>query len=416
MASPITAALLNYEAKTWDEEIDRLRTALGAPNNPDLFPPHFLKSAFPKIGGRIVTIRRGEALLGAGFLFPRALANSRREFTMRLHRIKPNLDWDRQQVQAGVEARLKDERVVLYEPQSPHTYERTGQNIDGLEVGHPDAAEAAAIRAIQQKIWGSEPDFLYPADLHADDFRAATSLVVRAADRRVISFLFGFYKFSTEPLPPIWRQKYQGELRVESQVLGVLPGYRGRGLGTLLKRCQAEKARQEGIDVINWTVDPLLYGNAVLNFGFLRSVAFRFYPAHYTFKNALNQVPASRLEIVWLVNSDRVQRALTRVDKSTPLDLSTNRAIRKVNRGWNDLNFSADAPHLAFEIPAQWAALQKEDPAEALRWRETTDTLFQHYLGVEEGRYLITDVGTDAERTYLIAERVDPALLARLAR
>jgi hypothetical protein len=33
-------------------DIDNIRQELGAPHNPLLFPPHFLKSTFPKIGGK----------------------------------------------------------------------------------------------------------------------------------------------------------------------------------------------------------------------------------------------------------------------------------------------------------------------------------------------------------------------------
>ena len=70
---------------------------------------------------------------------------------------------------------------------------------------------------------------------------------------------------------------------------------------------------------------------------------------------------------------------------------------------------------VAIEVPSNWTALQNKDLEQALIWRETTDRIFQQYLGCDEGKYIVTGVGQDGERKYLIAEKVDLALLKHLA-
>ena len=86
----------------------------------------------------------------------------------------------------------------------------------------------------------------------------------------------------------------------------------------------------------------------------------------------------------------------------------------RVNDGWTNPLFNVDAPSIAVEIPADWAALQRTDLATAARWRETTDRLLAHYVGIQPGRYILTAPAQDGERRYLIGERVDEGLLARL--
>src|SRR2546430_14707361 len=59
----VVLGILDPKDADWPRHVDDLRTRLGAPHNPSLFPPHFLKATFPKIGGRI-------ALYGGGAAFP----------------------------------------------------------------------------------------------------------------------------------------------------------------------------------------------------------------------------------------------------------------------------------------------------------------------------------------------------------
>ena len=183
---------------------------------------------------------------------------------------------------------------------------------------------------------------------------------------------------------------------------------------TTSKKAQAENARREGIGIIHWTVDPLQYRNARLNFGQLRTLSFGFYPNYYSFRNELNQTPASRLVITWLINTARVQQGLE--GEQAIQDLRGNISTLRFEKNWTEAQLAEKPRSMAIEIPAHWTALQKDCPEQAARWRASTDRLFQHYLGCEEGRYIITGAGGDGAQKYLIADKVDAELLEKLGR
>ena len=413
MPTAVVPALIDTAAADWPGELDRLRALLGAPDNPTLFPAHFLKATLPKIGGAVVTFRRDGELDAAGFLFPRALQAGRRVYTLCFHPVAFDFDAAAAQARVGEVGRLLGgAEVVFHDPGAPQRYAEVAAGESGITLAAPSGAEAAAIPQLQARIWGTSPDFLYPADLHAAGFGPGSTLVARR-DGELVGFLFGFAKFGGSPLPARWARQFQGEFRQESQLLGVLPTVRQLGLGLLLKRRQGELARQDGVGVVNWTVDPLQFGNAVLNFGRLRAVAFDFYPDHYGFRNALNQVAASRFGITWLVQTAQVRRAIAGAERGPFVNLADHPAIARANDGWRVHRRDLAAPTIAIEVPADWTAVQHRDLAEATRWRETTDAVFAHYLGPQLGQYAIVDVGHDGDRRYLIAEQVTEAFLDR---
>lgn len=410
----LTVTLLEKGSGSWNTDIDGLRKLLGAPNNPYLFPPHYLKATFPNSGGLVAVFKRDQAVVGVGLLFPRRLQAGAQVFTLRFHRADRDLVIDPHRLAAQVEQRLGSGRAVYYDPAAPQQYDRTSWQIDFVQVGRPDEEEAQEIRNLQREIWGSEEDFLYPADIHSRGFCMGSSLVARLAGKPV-GFLFGLNKFGGSPLPTTWHQKYRGDFRLESQLLGVHPEHRRSGIGEILKRAQAELARKEGVHIVNWTVDPLQYGNAILNFAKLKAVAFDFYTDYYQFRNRANQVTASRLGITWLVDSERVKLGLSNPSEVAILNLGADTEIPRVNDGWNILSPDSNSPTLAIEVPPDWTNLQGRDVQQAQMWREATDRLFHRYLGCEEGKYMITNVAQDGARRFLIAERIDPALLQRLA-
>lgn len=436
MTARLTVSILDRHAPDWETVIADLRVRLGGGDNLTLFPQHYLASTFPKIGGEVVRFSATGALRAVGFLFPRGLCAGRRIYTLRYHEVPVRVadmaaevpvraadTGARDDEYGGVSEQVRQllgavgellggARVVFYDPALPHRFDPTSQRLpNGLDLGAPDAAEAAAIREAQAAIWGAAQEGLYPADLHTIGFGAGTTLVARRGGE-LIGFLFGFYRFGGPPLPPAWAARYGDALRLESQLLGVQAIARKQGVGFLLKRAQAEEARAQGLGIVNWTVDPLQFGNAILNFGRLKAVAFDFYPEHYAFHNRLNQVAASRFGMTLLVASRRVRAALAAERGGTIVDLAGDTAVQRVNVGADGARLDADAPTLAIEIPANWTAVQRDDRDLAQRWRATTDRLFAHYLGPEPGRYAVTGVGQDGAACFLLAERVTPAWLA----
>ena len=412
MVLPLLATALDISCDSWPDEVDRLRTLLGAPHNPALLPAHFLKVTLARIGGRALQFEVDGSIVGVGFLFPRTLEDKTQVFTLRFHRSVTALPADSEALRDAARKTLGDVEVVFYDADDLHRYEPSFQRLDGVNLGRPSAAEAQMIRALQAQIWGSEPDLLYPADIHSADFGSSRSFVARV-DGQMAAFLFSFFKFGGSPLPDAWLSRVRSDLRMESQTMGVDPAQRGRGLATALKSAQADLARQAGIDVVNWTADPLQWPNAVLNFGRLRAVAFEFLPDYYAFRNELNRVAASRVALTWLVDSPRVRKD-TAERGSVDVASLVSVGAKRINEGSDWESIDTGESTLAVEIPHNWTALQAMDPERAVRWRESTDRLLAKILGHEPGQYALTSVAEDGAHRYLIAERVTSLLLESL--
>lgn len=394
--------LLNPGDSSWPARVDEVCAQLGAPANPALFPPQFLHVTLPKIGGQIVVGEEGSDLVCAGFLFPRAVQAGKREYTLRFHQVGTHTA-DPLSLVDAVQAALNCGKITLYDPSAPQEYQATHAVIGAFDIGAPDADEAAAVREMQRHIWGATVGYLYPSDIHSLGFCPGTSLVGRA-EGKPVGFTFGFWRFGNESTPA-WAVGHRTDLRIESQTLGVLPEARQGGLGFLLKRRQAELALESGIDIIHWTVDPLQFANGVLNFNKLGGVAFDFYPSYYPFRNALNQLPASRFNITWPLRSGRVAERLA--TRRRVLELADFGAVQVLNHGPVAANELVTTSKVAIEIPVDWTTLQARDLAQAARWRKTTDALLEDIVGFEPGKYGITDVATAGERRYLIGCRVD---------
>lgn len=415
------AKLIDPHSSTWNVAIDDSLQRLHPAADYTLFPAHFLKVVLPKLGGHFVTLEQDGTPHGVCLLFPRGLnedeaGDNRPVYTLRYHAFPAAPPLDEHGPQAIVDAvrhHVAEADLVYYNPAGPLHYQATSRTVGNIDVGRPNAEEAALIPELQHTIWGSPRESIYPGDIHSIEFAAGTSLAARADDQ-LAGFLFGFIKFGGTPLPADWVDRFNGALRLESQTMGVLPDYRGMRIGNLLKRMQADQAIQAGIGLVNWTADPLQYPNAALNFGLLRALAFDFYPDYYPFRNALNRVPASRFGITWLVQSERVQNVPLTGARSLILDLPQHPEIQRVNDGYEHLYYDADAAWIAVEIPADWTIMQQLDETAAARWRTATDDLFSHYVGTAPGQYVITGVATDHDRRFLIGQRVDDALWTHL--
>jgi predicted GNAT superfamily acetyltransferase len=432
------AYLLDSASPPWSAAIDEINTQLHAGNNPSLLPNQFLQVVLPKLGGKVLRLSEAGQEVGIGFLLPRGYSSkvgeqgsrqsdhednrqttshpSHSAYTLRYHALsadgRPTPDFAQAVIQA-VTPHLDGAEIYFYDPSAPLHYEATHQEIGSISIGHPNAGEAAQIPMLQKQIWGSSPEFLYPADMHSVEFDLGSSLVARV-DGQLAAFLFGFHKFGGPPLPADWTTRFRGDLRLESQTLGVLPDFRGMRIAKLLKQVQGEQAWQQGIGVINWTADPLQFPNAALNFGRLRALAFDFYPNLYPFRNQLNRVPASRFGLTWLVGSERVQNVPLTGGRALMLDLSYHPEVQRVNLGFDELDFEADGDYIAIEIPGNWTEVQQQDEEGALRWRDSTDQLFSHYVGTEPGQYVITGIATDREQHFLIGQKVNDALWEHL--
>ena len=99
-----------------------------------------------------------------------------------------------------------------------------------------------------------------------------------------------------------------GKPYLHSHMLAVLPQYRNAGIGRRLKLAQRDDAIARGIDLMEWTFDPLEIRNAHLNIARLGVIVRRYQPDFYGPSSSPLQggLPTDRLYAEWWLRSDRV--------------------------------------------------------------------------------------------------------------
>ena len=138
-----------------------------------------------------------------------------------------------------------------------------------------------------------------------------------------------------------------GKSFLHSHMTAVLPEFRDRGVGRRLKLFQRQDALKRGIDLIEWTFDPLDLKNAHFNFVRLGAVARRIIPNCYgvTESPLHGGLPTDRLVAEWWLNSDRVKSILA--DDVRPMKGSPERV----------------------PIPANLSEIKENDRAASTRYR-----------------------------------------------
>ena len=187
--------------------------------------------------------------------------------------------------------------------------------LTGIEEFHE------AVR-IQRIIWGFDELELLPVRMFVVAEKVG-GIVLGAFDReRMIGFCLA--------IPGL---RPGGQVYLHSHMLGVLKEYRDAGVGRQLKLAQREAALARGIDLIEWTFDPLDLKNAHFNIERLGVIVRRFVPNQYG------------------ITSSRLQAGLP-----------TDRCIAE----WHLTRKRKAAPVAArISVPAEIASLKEKNPARA---------------------------------------------------
>ncbi len=103
-----------------------------------------------------------------------------------------------------------------------------------------------------------------------------------------------------------------GHIYLHSHMLAVRKDYRNAGLGRRMKLMQREDALARGIELIEWTFDPLEIKNAYLNIEKLGAIARRYNINQYGITTSPLQggLPSDRLIAEWWLKSQRVETLL----------------------------------------------------------------------------------------------------------
>jgi len=105
-----------------------------------------------------------------------------------------------------------------------------------------------------------------------------------------------------------------GHVYLHSHMLAVRKEHRNSGLGRRLKLLQREDALARGIELIEWTFDPLEIKNSYLNIEKLGAIARRYNMNQYGITSSPLQggLPSDRLIAEWWLKSRRVETLLGR--------------------------------------------------------------------------------------------------------
>src|SRR5205807_5259165 len=150
--------------------------------------------------------------------------------------------------------------------------------------------EFAACEAMSRDIWGAAERNVVPRELLLT-MQHNGGLVHGAflPAGRLVGFCFAF----------LGRRETQ--LRLCSHQLGVLPEFRGSGIGIALKQAQRYDALRLGYELVTWTFDPLEARNAYINLHRLGCIARLYDRNHYgAMEDDLNRgLPSDRFEAEW---------------------------------------------------------------------------------------------------------------------
>ncbi|HET7697751.1 MAG TPA: hypothetical protein VFK57_18705 [Vicinamibacterales bacterium] len=239
--------------------------------------------------------------------------------------------------------------------------------------------DCRAVAALEREIWGYTD---------AEDVVPPPVLIVSIKRGGILLGAFdgaGVMQGFVYSIPSI----KDGRLAQWSHMLGVVPGARDGGLGFRLKLAQRDRALAMGIDLIEWTYDPLQALNAHLNFARLGVVVEEYEENIYGGSSSPlhSGSPTDRFVAEWKLTAPHVERRLAArgvglirdaAIVTAPLINPSRQAKQWLAPGAADL--TADAPRLLVEIPVDYPAMQQQEPALALDWRMATRAIFEHYF------------------------------------
>ena len=116
-----------------------------------------------------------------------------------------------------------------------------------------------------------------------------------------------------------------GHAYMHSHMLAVVASHRNAGIGRRLKLAQREEALARGIELMEWTFDPLEIKNAHLNITRLGAISRRYRKDFYGPSTSPLQggLPTDRLVAEWWLKSERVLAAIA----GTPDEMDADETV-----------------------------------------------------------------------------------------
>lgn len=186
-----------------------------------------------------------------------------------------------------------------------------------------DLDEMRAALALQKEVWNFSDAELVPLRLFVVAEKVGGQVIGAFDGTRMVGFALS--------VPGV----RSGHPYLHSHMLAVHADYRNGGLGRKIKMFQREDALGRGIELIEWTFDPLEIKNAWLNIEKLGAIARRYTINQYGITSSPLQggLPSDRLIAEWWLKSRRVEGLLKK--GRVPESAATQRiAVPAAIYGW----------------------------------------------------------------------------------
>jgi predicted GNAT superfamily acetyltransferase len=228
-------------------------------------------------------------------------------------------------------------------------------------------ADYRACVELQREIWGDAFEVVPAAILQVSAHVGGVALGAFHANGQLAGFVFGLTGVEG------------GRIIHWSHILGVRPDMRNAGIGRALKEYQRQELERRHIGEMYWTYDPLIAKNAHFNLNVLGARVVRYAPDMYgeTASPLHHGLATDRLVVVY--DTARPPR-----DASANLaldDACTPVLTARPQPGDPALPPGGEpAPRARIEVPADFAQLLADAPAEARAWHVATRKHFQWAL------------------------------------
>jgi predicted GNAT superfamily acetyltransferase len=233
--------------------------------------------------------------------------------------------------------------------------------------------EFADVVELERLIWGPGYDEVVPVPILAVSVHRGGILIGAFDGDRMIGFVYSLPGIK-DARPIEW-----------SHMLGVVQEARSEGVGDRLKRLQRARALAMGLDLIEWTFDPMQAMNAHLNFAKLGVVVDEYQENAYG--NSTSPLhrgnPTDRFVAQWWINTARVEQRLGGSAPMAPVVTVEPAGRARAAGEWlapAGENLSLDARRISVEIPMGFTQLLSQEPELALEWRMASRRIFTAYF------------------------------------
>jgi predicted GNAT superfamily acetyltransferase len=188
-----------------------------------------------------------------------------------------------------------------------------------------EAQEMSVFVELQQRIWGYAPLDTVPDQIFIVARKTGGQVMTAYDGNTPVGFALAFAAMR------------DGLTYLHSHMVGVVEEYQNRGVGRLLKLAQREDALERGINLIEWTFDPLQLKNAHFNIERLGAIVRHYIPNLYgrTTSPLHAGLPTDRLVAEWWVRSQRVEDVLAGKPREVSRDverIAITASIRQICR------------------------------------------------------------------------------------